>query len=383
MLKLYNSLTLKKEKFSPIKSNKVSLYVCGITPYDTTHLGHAFTYLTFDVLVRYLRFLGYSVNYTQNVTDINDRDNDLLKRAREKNISWEKLSTFWTKIFLKDMSYLNWTMPSNFIKVSENIDLMIDLIKKLDKNGLTYTKNGNVYLDTKKVKNFGKLSRLNREEMLKKAKEFEEGVEDLGKKDPLDVRLWRATDKDDPRHIPSFESPFGQGRPGWHIECSALAIATLGPKIDIHGGGIDLMYPHHESEIVQSEGATQKSPFVKYWMHTAPVYYKKEKMSKSLGNLILVSDLLKKYSANVIRWFLLSHHYRRSWEFKEKDIKTSEKEFQSIVFFLKNNKKGFDIKPFKDFKNALDNDLDTPLALQITKKYPNSKMLLVLGFSKI
>lgn len=306
------------------------MYVCGITPYDTTHLGHAFTYIFFDTLLRYLRYQEYLVTYTQNVTDINDRDNDLLKRAQEQNISWSKLAEYWTNHFLRDMQALNWVMPDNYLFASKHIPQMLHIIDKLKQNGLAYEVHGGMYLDIMKDKDFGKLSRLTQEQMVKRAKEFEEDVDNPDKHHPLDITLWRPTQTGQPMHIPSFPSAYGKGRPGWHIECSAMAISSLGEQIDIHGGGIDLIYPHHESEIAQSEGATGKKPFAKYWIHTGTVMYHGEKMSKSLGNLVLVSDLLKKYPAEVIRLVLLSHHYRSPWDFVESELDVAQSYLQVL-----------------------------------------------------
>lgn len=344
------------------------MYVCGITPYDTTHLGHAFTYISFDVLFRYLQHQNYEITYTQNVTDINDRDNDLLKRANEQKIPWQELADFWIKRFLDDMQALNWIKPTSYIKASENIQSMIDLIQKIIDNGYGYVVNNNVYLDIKKDKSYGKLSQLTQPEMFELAKQFEEDIANPDKKNPLDITLWRASEKQQAVHIPSFESPFGQGRPGWHIECSAMAMTTLGERIDIHGGGMDLIYPHHESEIAQSEAGTNKKPFVKYWLHTGIVSYQGKKMSKSLGNLVLVSDLLKKYSPNVIRWMLLSHHYRESWEFHMEELGTAELMFKKITPQLLS----YDVRggasernPYKDlFLMAMDDDMNTPKVLQ-------------------
>lgn len=365
---LFNSLTGKKELFKPINRNKVLLYVCGITPYDTTHLGHAFIYVSFDMLVRYLRFRGYKVSYTQNVTDINDRDNDILKRAQEQNISWQKLADFWTKKFLKDMTDLNWIIPTNYIKASENIDGMIRLIEENIKNGIAYVKKGSVYLDISKVKEYGKLSKFDRDTMLETAREFDEDIANPQKRDPLDITLWRAASADQPAHIPSFDSPWGKGRPGWHIECSAMAITTLGEQIDIHGGGIDIIYPHHEAEIAQVEGATGKVPFVSYWMHTGIISYKGEKMSKSKGNLVMVSDLFKKYSANAVRFLLLSHHYRENWEYEEEDLIDAERKIDLIEKALRipaASEKNYDNDSVKRFIEYMDNDLNTKDALAL------------------
>lgn len=372
-MKLYNSLSSKLEDFFPLKDKKVTLYVCGITPYDTTHLGHAFTYLSFDVLVRFLTYLGYEVKYTQNVTDINDRDNDILKRALQQNIPWQDLANFWTKKFLSDMKALNWIKPTHYINASENIDSMIILIQKLLTNNLAYQKNNSVYLDVSKIEDYGKLSKLSQKQMLKIAQDSEEGVDNPDKRSSLDITLWRASTADQPKHIPSFPSPWGKGRPGWHIECSAMAISTLDKQIDIHGGGRDLIFPHHSAEIAQSEGATGKEPFVKYWMHTGEVSFNGKKMSKTLGNLVLVSDLLKKYSANTIRWALLSHHYRKPWELKENELKMAEKIIKSLKLTNKNQIP-------QEFIKALDNDLDTPKALEIIRSTGNIKAFKMLGF---
>lgn len=370
-MKLYNSLSKKLETFKSIEPNKVSLYVCGITPYDTTHLGHAFTYIWLDVLVRYLKFKGYKVTYTQNVTDINDRDNDILKKAKEQNVSWQKLGDFWTKKFLSDMKALNWTMPDNYLKASEQIASMIRIIRALLNNGFAYQVRGSVYFDIEKKADFGKLSGFSKSKMLKIAKDFEEDIENPDKKNPLDFTLWRASSLNQPAHIPSFESPFSLGRPGWHIECSSMSTSTLGEQIDIHGGGIDLIYPHHEAEIAQSEGATKKIPFARFWMHAGLVAYQGQKMAKSVGNLVMVSDLLKRFSANAIRWVLLSHHYRSPWEFNEREL-------YKVEIALSKLKDTDDSSELSKFKSFMDNDLQANLAL---KNIKSKKILEILGFT--
>lgn len=371
---LYNSLSNSKEEFKPKNPKKVTLYVCGITPYDTTHLGHAFTYISFDVLIRYLKFKGLKVEYTQNVTDINDRDHDILQRAKEQNISWQKLAELWTDKFLSDMQALNWTPPTHYLKASENITSMIYLIQKLLTQNLAYQKNGSVYLDISKVLDYGKLSGLNKQEMLKTAKNFEEDLENPDKRNSLDITLWRTTQPNQPPHIPSFASPWGSGRPGWHVECSAMAISSLGEQIDIHGGGKDLIYPHHESEIVQSEGATGKTPFAKYWLHTGTVYFKGTKMSKSDNNLVMISDLLNKYSANSIRWLLLSHKWNENWEFKEEDLEHAQKKVELVEAELT------DTRDFQELTNIMDDNLNTPKALELLLKSKSQKIYHILGF---
>lgn len=388
-MKVFNSLTKQSEEFQSLDNKKVTIYVCGITPYDTTHLGHAFTYISFDALIRYLKFKGFEVIYTQNVTDINDRDKDILQRAKEQNIPWQKLAELWTEKFLKDMKDLNWTPPTYYLKASENIPQMIKLIQKLIDKKLAYAANGSIYLDISKFPDYGKLSGLNKDEMLSVSKDFEEDLENPDKKNPLDITLWRATSTDQPAHIPSFESPFGKGRPGWHIECSAMSISTLGEQIDIHGGGIDLKFPHHEAEIAQSEGATGKIPFAKYWLHTGTVYYEGEKMSKSKGNLVMVSGLLKKYSPNAIRWLILSNHWSEKWEYKEEDLIQAQKNVDLIEEAIKKEQNRSKSIP-EQFTNSMENNLNTPealrflleLAKQNTKELKNLYQILGFGLEK-
>lgn len=358
---------------------KITIYVCGITPYDTTHLGHCFTYISFDALIRYLKFKGNKVVYAQNITDINDRDKDILERAKKQNTTWEKLSSFWTKKFLKDMKFLNWIYPDYLVKASEKIDEMIGLIQKLLNKNLAYQINNSVFLDISKFPDYGKLSKFSRKKMLRVAKDFEEDLENPDKKDPLDITLWKGAIKKQEKHIPVFSSPFGFGRPGWHIECSGMAISTLGEQIDIHGGGKDLIFPHHEAEIVQSQGATGKIPFAKKWMHTGTVYYKNSKMSKSKGNLVMVSDLLKKYSPNAIRWLILSNYWRKNWEFKEGDLKKAQKNVNQVESIISRNSSTGQFN-IEQFKKIMDNDLNTPKVLQLLLKNPSREIYKVLGF---
>jgi len=382
-VRIKNTLSGKVEEFESIEKNKVKIYVCGITPYDTTHLGHAFTFISYDVLIRYLKFKGNEIEYTQNVTDINDRDNDILKRAKEKHTTWEELTEFWTNKFLKDMNFLNWMMPSNYLYASEHIDEMTILIKKLLISEYAYEVNGSIYLDVNVDKGYGKLSRLNRSDMLRIARDFDEDIDNIDKKNALDITLWRSEMENQPEHIPSFNSPFGKGRPGWHIECSAMGISSLGEQIDIHGGGKDLIFPHHEAEIIQSEKATGKNPYAKFFIHTGQISYDGEKMSKSLGNLVLVSELSKKYSSNAIRFLLLSHNYSSDWEYFEKDLIKSEQKIEIIEESLKSNLKS-DSEILKKFEILMDNNLDVPKVLELVyekRHYVQSKQILnLLGF---
>jgi L-cysteine:1D-myo-inositol 2-amino-2-deoxy-alpha-D-glucopyranoside ligase len=291
----------------------MGIYVCGITPYDTTHLGHAFTYVMFDVLVRTLRAAGQAVRYVQNVTDVDD---DIIRRARELGTTWDRLAEEETAVYKGDMKALNVLAPDVFPKASQTIPKIIELVRTLEAQGHAYRRDSNVYFRVGSVADYGRLSRLRREEMIKLSAERGADPNDPKKQDPLDFLLWQASDAGEPR----WPSPWGDGRPGWHIECSAMALEHLGPQVDIHGGGADLIYPHHESEIAQSESATGVRPFARIWVHVGMLRYQAEKMSKSLRNLVLVRDLLGRYDADSIRVLLLRHHYREPWEYTEDQL---------------------------------------------------------------
>jgi cysteinyl-tRNA synthetase len=276
-MNLYNSATRSVEPFV-IHDNHVGIYVCGVTPYDTTHAGHVFTFLTFDILVRFLRYLGVDVTYVQNVTDIDD---DILRKAKELGTTWDELGNREIERFLADMGRLNALPFDHFVRATESTPTMIDLIQKLVDRGLAYESGGSVYFSVASDPEFGKLSRIPPGEMLAVANERGNVPDDPNKRDPLDFILWQAAKPGEP----TWDSPWGAGRPGWHIECSAMSIQQLGETVDIHGGGADLIFPHHECEIAQSENATGVKPFARLWMHAAMVEYLGEKMSKSLGNL--------------------------------------------------------------------------------------------------
>lgn len=359
-MKLFNSSTRKEEAVDLKKP--IGIYVCGVTPYDTTHLGHAFTFITYDVLVRYLRFSGAKVTYVQNVTDIDD---DILIKAKSLGTSWQNLGESETKKHLGNMDATNTLRPDFYPKATDHIEEMTKIVKVLVDKKLAYGINGSVYFDIKRDKNFGKLSGFSYSAMLQIANERGNFPLDPNKKDPLDFVLWQ---KEKPSE-PSWDSPWGRGRPGWHIECSAMSMKYLGPTVTIHGGGEDLIFPHHECEIAQSENYTGKQ-FVKIWMHTAMVYCENKKMSKSLGNMIFVSDLTRKYSANEIRLFLLKHQYRKSWNYDESEfIKAKElaKLFESKM--KKNTIPQPQLKKVApEFFKALDNDLNTPKAIAALEK---------------
>lgn len=361
-MKLYNSLTRRKEVFTPLKDNEVSLYVCGITPNNATHLGHAFTYVSFDTLVRFLRFKGYNVTYLQNATDVNDSD-DVIKQAKESAKTWEELADTWITHFKEQMVTLHVLEPTYYIKASSAMDQIIAMNTILIEKGFAYEKNGNVYFDVSKTPSYGDLCRFTKEQMLIISKERGNDPEDKRKKNPLDFVLWIHAEQK-----PHWDSPWGHGRPGWHIECSAMIYEYLGAQIDIHGGGRDLIFPHHESEIAQSENYTGKKPYVKTWMHTAMVLYQGEKMSKSLGNLVIVADLLKKFNPFVIRWTLLSHHYRDPWEFREEELEKIDEKIEKIQQIEKEGHIHEETDKnniyLAEFMIHMEDDLNTPRALE-------------------
>jgi L-cysteine:1D-myo-inositol 2-amino-2-deoxy-alpha-D-glucopyranoside ligase len=358
-LRLYNTASRQVEPFAP-HGETVGLYVCGVTPYDTTHMGHAFTYVVFDTLARVLRRAGWAVTYVQNVTDIDD---DILKRARETGKRWDELGREQTAQYERDTRALNIAPPTHFLRATDEIDQMIPLIATLIAKEHAYTAGGNVYFSVASDPEYGALSRYSREEMAKIAAERGGNLDDPAKRDPLDFLLWQGERPGEP----SWDSPWGKGRPGWHIECSAMAMHFLGPTVDIHGGGADLIFPHHESEIAQSECATGIHPFVRVWMHTAMVRYQGEKMSKSLGNMVFVRDALTQYDPDAIRLYLLNHHYRTPWEYEDDGPVTFLPLVQQARAALAAPGGGgttLDAAPaLAAFDRALENDLDTPAAI--------------------
>ncbi len=315
-LSLYDQRRAALVPFAPIGAGPVGLYVCGVTPYDTGHLGHAFTYLAFDVLHRYLEYLGHRVVYVQNLTDVDD---DMLRRARETGEDYLDLGNRHVTTFLTEMAALNWLPPDHFPRATAHIPQMLEMIRRLVANGHAYGAEGHVYFSIASRPSYGELSHLSSEAMLPIALERGSRPEMPGRRDPLDFVLWQPSLADEP----AWDSPWGPGRPGWHIECSAMSTAYLGDRFEIHGGGGDLAFPHHESEIAQSEGATGERPFVEWWMHTGMLRFAEEKMSKSLGNLVLVRDLLRSYSGDAIRLHLVSHHYRDELNFRRADLEAA------------------------------------------------------------
>lgn len=305
-MQIYNTLSRKKEEFIPLHGNKVGMYACGVTVYDLCHMGHARSLIVFDVIYRYLGYKGYDVTYVRNFTDVDDK---IIKRAQERQISWKELADTFIQEFYVDMDRLQLKRPDVEPRATDYIDQIIALVKRLEDNGLAYAVDGDVFYRVKKFSSYGKLSGKRIDDLLSGARI---DIDDR-KESPLDFALWKKSKPGEP----SWNSPWGPGRPGWHIECSAMSQDILGETFDIHGGGKDLVFPHHENEIAQSEGATGK-PFVHYWMHNGFVNINKEKMSKSLGNFFTIRDILQKYHPETLRIFILSSHYRSpidfSWE---------------------------------------------------------------------
>lgn len=361
-MRLYNTSSGEKESFSPGSDGLVTVYVCGITPYDTTHLGHAFTYVTFDVLVRHLRTVHeWSVRYVQNLTDIDD---DILKRAAELGTDWRALGLEWTRRFTDDMARLNVRPPDEFPPASAYVGQMQEAVLQLLESGLAYVEDGNVYFHVDSDPEFGALADMDRGKMLETANERGNDPHDPNKRDPLDFVLWQKSEPGEP----AWRSPWSNGRPGWHIECSTMALELLGDQIDIHGGGADLKFPHHTCCVAQSEPITGLKPWVRWWAHTAMVRMDGEKMSKSLGNLVLVKDLLDDCHPDAIRMCLLRHHYRTAWEWSTELLAESQEWTRTLhAAVARKPGSGSSLDPGiygPRFTAALDDDLDTPSALK-------------------
>jgi L-cysteine:1D-myo-inositol 2-amino-2-deoxy-alpha-D-glucopyranoside ligase len=358
--------------FVPVENRRrVGLYVCGVTPYDTGHLGHAFTYVSFDVLHRYLEYLGHDVVYVQNLTDVDD---DMLRKARETGEDYLELGNRHVTTFLTEMAALNWLPPDHYPRATDHIPQMVTMIGRLVDRGLAYAAEGNVYFSIDAWPSYGQLSHLSREEMLPIANERGNVPDMPGKRNVLDFVLWQRSLEDEP----SWPSPWGAGRPGWHIECSAMATAYLGDRFEVHGGGADLAFPHHESELAQTEGATDVTPWVAHWTHAGMLRYQGEKMSKSLGNLVLVRDLLRTYPGDAIRHYLVSHHYRSEVDFTDADLARSadavarlrgaclraEELAPAAPARLADGDVADAVRRHRDrFLAAMNDDLDTPAAL--------------------
>jgi L-cysteine:1D-myo-inositol 2-amino-2-deoxy-alpha-D-glucopyranoside ligase len=362
-MRLFNTLGGRVEEFA--SSTEVSLYVCGVTPYDTTHVGHARTYLVFDVLIRNLMTKSLRVHYVQNITDVDD---SIVARAAKLNEPYDKLGERFTGVYMEDVAALGLIPARAYPRASDSIPQMQELIRRLLATGRAYRVDGDVFMSIAGVSTYGELSRLDRAQMLElEAKQDGSTVNDDRKKDPLDVLLWRRIDDSGPR----WESPWGPGRPGWHIECSTLAIKHLGRQIDTHGGGGDLVFPHHEAEIAQSEAVTGQRPFARFWVHVAMVRLGGQKMSKSDGNMVFVRDLLQRYPADALRLYLLSVHYRAVFDFDEEELRSwaavaSELSSAARLPAGRGQSDEINLGPLqRRFDQALDSDLDTPAAMGV------------------
>ncbi len=310
-LRVYNTLTGGKEEFQPLVPGKVGMYVCGVTVYDYCHIGHARANIVFDIIYRYLQFAGFEVNYVRNYTDVDDK---IINRANERGIDSTTLAEEFIKAFDEDMASLGLSLPTCQPKATEHIEQIVDIVERLIEKGLAYESAGDVYYAVENFPGYLKLSKRNMDDMRAGAR-ITPGEQ---KRNPMDFALWKAAKPGEP----SWKSPWGLGRPGWHIECSAMSMKYLGESFDIHGGGKDLVFPHHENEIAQSEGASGK-PFVKYWLHNGFVNVNKEKMSKSLGNFFTIRDILQSYDPEVVRFFILTAHYRSPIDFSDQNLQDS------------------------------------------------------------
>lgn len=358
MLQIFNTLTRKKESFVPLVPGKVSMYVCGITIYDFCHVGHARTYVAFDVMNRYLRFSGYDVTYVRNITDVDDK---IIKRANENGESCDALTARYTVAMHDDFNALG-LMPADIEpRVTTHMAEIIELIETLVAKGYAYiASDGDVLFDVSKYEAYGQLSQQNLD-MLQSGARVEI---DQAKDDPLDFVLWKMAKPNEP----SWSSPWGEGRPGWHIECSAMSAKHLGKHFDIHGGGSDLQFPHHENEIAQSCCA-HDTPYVNTWIHTGMVQVDKEKMSKSLGNFFTVKDVLADYNAEAVRYFLISSHYRSQLNYSAENLLQAHSALGRLYTALREVKPATDVDMNNDyvktFRAAMDDDFNTALALPV------------------
>lgn len=355
---LYNSLTRKKELFVPIKAGEISLYVCGMTVYDMCHLGHARSMVSFDVIVRFLRASGYKVAFIRNITDIDDK---IIRRAIERDVNIDALTAQYINAMHQDTDTLGCLEPTLEPRATHYIPSIIKLIERLIANKHAYVSDdGDVCYEVTKFSGYGKLSN-------KKIEDLQAGSRvDVaeGKRSPLDFVLWKRSKAGEP----SWDSPWGEGRPGWHIECSAMAMEALGEQFDIHGGGLDLQFPHHENEIAQSEAATGKQ-FANYWLHVGMLQVDHEKMSKSLGNFFTINEVLQKHPAEVLRYFLLSSHYRSPLNYTEHNLELATKALNRLYQAMRNvafdNNTDIDTKWLSLFQEAMCDDFNTPEALSV------------------
>jgi cysteinyl-tRNA synthetase len=358
-MEVFNTMTGKKEDFHP-HSEVVTMYVCGITAYDDCHIGHAMAYVIFDVIKRYLRFKGYKVKHIQNFTDIDDK---IIQRANQLEIPPLRLANEYIERYFADMDALNIERADIYPRASEEILKVIEIVQGLLAKGYAYESEGSVYFRIRNFPDYGKLSRRNLSDMISQMCTYEEK-----KEYPLDFALWKASKPGEP----FWESPWGRGRPGWHIECSAMALKYLGNSIDIHGGGQDLIFPHHENEIAQSESFTEEVPFIRYWLHSGLLQQDKQKMSKSTGNLVGVREILRRFSSDAIHLFILSSHYRSPLAYSEEALEASEKGAERLRRALThqaNSSRGVTISSTELFEQrfveAMDDDFNTAQAIAV------------------
>jgi len=379
VLKVFNTMNGRIEEFRPLRKKRVGLYVCGPTVYDWAHLGHARTYIVFDIIVRWLEAKGFSVHYVQNITDVGHLTEDtaedkIVRKAKEERVEPMQLVEFYMREYFKDLDSLGVKRPDISPRATGHLVEMIEAVLSLIEKGYAYEARGNVFFDVSKSKDYGKLSKVKPEAMLAGSR-FEVHPD---KRDPRDFALWKRADED---ALLKWWSPWGYGFPGWHIECAIMGLKYLGPQFDIHGGARDLVFPHHENEVAQCEALIGKRPFVKYWMHTGLLTINGEKMAKSLGNYITVRQALEKYNAEAIRLFVLSTHYRSEIDFTEKKLRNAETSLErlhntlngleeamdrSVGRELTEGEKTFETNVEKlraAFAEAMDDDFNTPRAL--------------------
>ncbi|MGZ5578879.1 MAG: cysteine--tRNA ligase, partial [Methylobacter sp.] len=357
MLKIYNTLTRKKEQFQPRVAGKVGMYVCGMTVYDYCHIGHARVMVVFDTVARYFRYLGYDLTYVRNITDIDDK---IIKRALENDEEYSQLTARFIDAMHEDERALAVLPPDLEPRATQSIADIIAMIKTLVEKGLAYVgSNGDVFYSVGQFKDYGRLSGKNLDDL-----QAGERVEvDQAKRNPMDFVLWKMAKANEP----AWESPWGLGRPGWHIECSAMSTCCLGNHFDIHGGGMDLQFPHHENEIAQSEGATGEK-FVNFWMHNGFVRVDDEKMSKSLGNFFTVREVLNQYKPEIIRFFILSSHYRSPLNYSDEQLNDAKAGLTRLYTALRGVQAAD--APVEDeykarFEQAMNDDFNTPVALSV------------------
>ncbi len=352
-MKVYNTLTRQKEEFDPVEDKKVRMYVCGLTVQNYSHLGHVRGAINYDVIRKYLRYNGYEVIYVSNFTDINEK---IIARAELEDMQPMALAYKYTKAFLEDLENLNIEKADHYCKATENIDAIQEMVQTLIDKGYAYETDGNVYFSVEEFEDYGKLSGRDLEEMIAGTRKKVES----DKKNPLDFALWKKVDESEEI---AWDSPWGRGWPGWHIECSAMSLKELGKTFDIHGGGTDLIFPHHENEIAQSEAYSGVKPFVKYWLHNGTVNMSGDKMSKSLGNFYTTRELLDKYTADQLRYFVITKHYRSPMEYSDEEIESTNKSLDKLV----NTKKSLEnvLKGKYDFK---DSETDANIYKKVKKK---------------